>query len=64
MTPADLSEVTNLGLLVLSILGVCFVANMCCPPDPKAKAWSDGQQALSRANRDVEQRERLRMVKE
>jgi len=64
MTPADLSDAINLGILVLAIYGVCWCANMCCPPTPKAAAWDDAEKALERANREVERRERLRMVKE
>ena len=64
MNAQDLSDAINLGILVLAIYGVCYVANMCCPPNPKAAAWDDAEQALARANRDVEQRDRLRLIKE
>ena len=64
MNAADLSDAINLGILVLAIYGVCFVANMCCPSNPRESAWDDAANALARANRDVEQRERLRLVKE
>lgn len=64
MNAQDLSDVISLGILVLAIYGVCFVANMCCPQDPAAAAWDDAEQALARANRDVEQRDRLKLVKE
>jgi len=64
MNAQDLSDVISLGILVLAIYGVCFVANMCCPPDATSAAWDDAEQALARANRDVEQRDRLRLVKE
>ena len=64
MNAQDLSDAINLGILVLAIYGVCFVANMCCPPNAKAAAWDDAASALDRANKEVQQRDRLRLIKE
>jgi len=64
MNPADLSAVISLGILMLAIYGVCWCVNLCCPPNSKAAAWEDAEQTVSRANRDVIQRERLKLVKE
>jgi hypothetical protein len=47
MNAQDLSDAINLGILVLAIYGVCWCANMCCPPDAKAAAWDDAEQALA-----------------
>ena len=65
MTPADLSASISLGLLILSIY--CFawcVNSFLCPRNLHEAAWDDAEQALHRANRDVEQRTRLRLAKE
>ena len=64
MNAQDLSDVISLAILMLAIYGVCFVANMCCPSNPRESAWDDASKALRRANRDAQQRDRLKLVKE
>ena len=65
MTAADLSAVILLGLVVLAAYCLCWCFNnFACPQDAKEAAWDDAAQVLQRANRDVEQRDRLRLIKE
>lgn len=65
MTPADLSDVINLGILILAIFGLSWCVNsILCPADPHEHAYADAQKALHRANRDVNERMRLKQFKE
>ena len=65
MTAADLSAVILLGLVVLTAYCMCWCFNhFACPRNPQEAAFDDAAQVLRRANRDCEQRDRLRLVKE
>ena len=64
MNAQDISDVISLAILMLAIYGVCFVANMCCPSNPRESAWADADSALARANKEMQQRDRLKLVKE
>lgn len=64
MNAQDLSDVISLAILMLAIYGVFWCANMCCPSNPRESAWDDASNALRRANRDAQQRDRLKLVKE
>lgn len=65
MTAADLSAVILLGLVVLTAYCVCWCFNyFACPRTTQEAAWDDAAQVLQRANRDVNQRDRLALVKE
>lgn len=64
MNAQDLSDVISLAILMLAIYGVCWCANMCCPSNPRESAWDDAASALDRANKEMQQRDRLKLVKE
>jgi len=56
-----MTTIYYLALLVTFIVLTLWCFNhFACPASPQQQAWMDAQQALERANRDVDARVRLR----
>ena len=55
-----MTAIYYLALITALIVGVAYcVDRFLCPASPQQQAWMDAQQALQRANRDVDARVRL-----